>query len=230
MIEAVIFDMDGVLIDSEPIYDTIALELLAERGHRPPDELFDQLRGLTSDQVWAKIAAAIELPSIAEELATECTHRLEQFFTTSPDLSAIDGIPELVRALQAHGLRLAVASSSVRDRVEIILDRLQLRAFMDAVLTGDDVTASKPDPEIFVAAAARMGLRPERCAVIEDSHNGLLAARAAGMAVVAYAPDVSLILSAPHDLLIRSFTELSPERLQRLTQAQTKSATPPSTS
>ena len=217
MIEAVIFDMDGVLIDSEPIYDRISVELLAEYGVRPPESLFDSLRGLTVENVWSTIATAVGLPEAEHELASECTRRLEQHFATSPDVVPIPGVPELIRDLEEAGVRLAVASSSVRDRVQVILGRLGVLTAFQTIVTGDDVTASKPNPEIFLTAAARLGVAPQACAAVEDSANGMLSARAAGMRVIAYSPRGTPASDAPHDLMVQDFSALTAELIQTLT-------------
>ena len=125
---------------------------------------------------------------------------------------------ELLAGLHAAGFRLALGSSAPPENVELVIERLELGRWLDAVVTGRDVTRGKPDPQVFLLAAERLGVPPARCVVIEDAPVGIAAARAAGMAAVALASTGRTRESlAAADLVIDRLDELSPERLRRLT-------------
>ncbi|MCP4902735.1 MAG: HAD family phosphatase [bacterium] len=217
--DAVIFDMDGVIVDSEPIYDLVTAQHLLELGVEAEPLFFDTLRGLDLIAVWQLIKAQYALQQPIEELAEESRLRLDNHFESLPNLKATEGTLELLQHLKAESVPLALASSSRTSRVEIILRRLEITDTFSATLGGDQVTQGKPSPEIFLEAAARLCVRPSRCVVIEDSIAGLAAARAADMihvGVITAAGPPPEKLEA--DLLVSSLSELTPQRLRSLVE------------
>jgi beta-phosphoglucomutase len=135
------------------------------------------------------------------------------------DFPAMDGAEELMAALAAAGMRIAVGSSAPRENVVLVLDRLHVRAHVEVLVTGEDVAAGKPDPEVFLLAAERLGVPPRGCIVIEDAVPGVQAARAAGMKVVALVStgrDAATLREAGPDLVVASLRELSPGTLRGL--------------
>jgi len=224
---AVIFDMDGVLVDSEPTYDRETAAYLRELGVEPDPDLFDTLRGLPLAEVWTTIARHHRLPHPVEELAAESVRRLNAYFEQVDRLAPVAGVRKLLRGLTTDGIRLAVASSSVASRVQIILDRLAIARHFDAVVSGDLVGRGKPDPEIFLTAARRLEVEPSSCVVVEDSARGVAAALAAGMRCVAYAPDPSHSAGLEGaDLVVSDFRVITPERLRDLV-ARSRGGAPP---
>jgi HAD superfamily hydrolase (TIGR01509 family) len=183
-LEAVIFDMDGVLVDSEPLYDLATTEFLRRRGVAADPRFYDTLRGLGLLEVWAALADRYRLSQSVEDLAVEATRDLDRFFGDRGRLEPMPGARELVMELAMAGSALAVASSSPGRRVADLLGRLGLARWFAVVVSGDEVRRGKPDPEIFLTAARRLGLDPEGCAVVEDSERGVAAALDAGMRCV----------------------------------------------
>jgi HAD superfamily hydrolase (TIGR01509 family) len=183
-LEAVVFDMDGVLVDSEPLYDLATTEFLRRRGVEADPAHFDTLRGLALPEVWRALADRYRLAEAPEKLAEASSRDLDRFFAERGRLEPIAGVRELVAALKQAGSALAVASSSPCRRVADLLGRLGLARSFAVVVSGDEVRRGKPDPEIFLTAARRLGLDPEGCAVVEDSERGVAAALAAGMRCV----------------------------------------------
>jgi HAD superfamily hydrolase (TIGR01509 family) len=182
---AVIFDMDGVLADSEPINEQATAAVLARRGATLPRETYQALAGQASDRSWAWLIERFGLsegvPQLEREYVAELLPRL------AGGLRPTRGARELIGALTGAGIPLAVASSSPRVVVETVLGGLGLRGAFAVVVTGDEVRAGKPAPDIFQRAAAQLGVAPAACLVIEDSPHGLAGARAAGMRTIGVA-------------------------------------------
>ncbi len=182
-LQAVVFDMDGVLLDSEPLHHLVVNELLAEHGVRVDDALYRRYLGTTLEDTWSDLIRRFALPgTVADYRGRYDAAILEAYRRHAVPAP---GAVELVQGLRARGLKLGLASSSRTLWVETALARLGLATAFDAIVTGDMVRRGKPDPEIYLLAAHRLGVPPERCLAIEDAPAGVAAARAAGMTVVA---------------------------------------------
>jgi HAD superfamily hydrolase (TIGR01509 family) len=213
MLQAIIFDMDGVLIDSEPIHYNADTEIFNHLGIVLSHEDRSIFVGMGAEGVYSWLKERYLLAQSLEELL-DFDNQFRLDFFRSHELSAIPGIPRLLRALQTHGLPMAVASSSVRSHVDYILSALGLSGFFTITLAGDEVEHTKPDPGLFLKAAELLNVAPENCLVIEDSKNGIIAAKAAGMRCVAYAnQSVQSIGDVNVSRIIHSFEELTPEIL-----------------
>jgi len=183
---AVIFDMDGVLTDSEPLINAAAIAMFKEKGLVVQPEEFLPFVGTGEDRYIGGVAAkynfVLNLPA-----AKKRTYEI--YLDLVPlRLRAFDGAKELVRTCRNAGLRLAVASSADRIKIEANLRQIDLPPqTWDAVVSAEDVLVKKPAPDIFLCAAAKLGLAPAQCVVVEDAVNGVQAAKAAGMRCVAVA-------------------------------------------
>ena len=185
-IRAVIFDMDGVLTDSEPLINAAALAMFQERGVRVAPEDFHPFIGTGENRYLGGVAEQYRFPI---DLADAKRRTYEIYLELVPTrLSAFEGAVELVLACRGAGLRVAVASSADRIKIDANLHRIGLPPRVwDAIVTGEDVEHKKPAPDIFLAAARKLGLDPRQCVVVEDAINGVQAAKAAGMRCVAVA-------------------------------------------
>jgi HAD superfamily hydrolase (TIGR01509 family) len=179
---AVVFDMDGVLIDSEPLHFDVIQELLADEGQSYSHAENEEFIGTTTDAFWSAMIPRkqLALPRAYYEAKYDAGV-LRMLSRTWP---AAPGAKELVRHLALLGVRLAVASSSKRNWVAATLRSIGLSDAFETIAAGDEVQHGKPDPEIYVLAAELLGVPPEECVAIEDSPNGVLSATAAGMAVL----------------------------------------------
>ncbi len=186
--DAIIFDMDGVLIDSESRYVHADERMYRELGLELTLEDSKGLLGvnLKSGSLFI-LSAHPELKLTLGEMQEIYAASLLRCLEESEDLALMDGMEEWLYALKAAGVKLAVASSSTKPMVDHVVCRFGLDKIMDYVINGDMVTNGKPDPEIFLKAAAALGVAPERCAVVEDSVAGIEAAHRAGMFCLAYA-------------------------------------------
>ncbi len=214
--QAVIFDMDGVIIDSEPLHARVESEYFRELGLELSQEEHESFLGTSSRTMFSELKDRYGLKLPVEEMIAEERRRYLAALLEAP-LPVIPGIPVLVRELAADGFRLAVASSSPREQIDAVLDRSGLGGLMSAKVSGDDVAESKPDPAIFLKAAGELDVPPSSCWVIEDSTNGVAAAVRAGMKVVGYkapeapAQDLSAALAVVDSIedagrYIRGFT------------------------
>jgi beta-phosphoglucomutase len=178
MIRGAIFDMDGVLVDNVEYHLRAWKQLGREQGKELQREDIVKVFGQRNREM---IAALLERPFSAEELG-RCAARKEELYRSFmlPELKPVAGLPELLADLKEAGFKTAVATSGPRDNVEMVLGGLEINACFNAVVTGADVSNSKPHPEIFLLAAERLGLPPEECVVFEDSSSGIQAARHAG--------------------------------------------------
>lgn len=186
ILEAVIFDMDGVLLDSEPIHRTVDEHIYARLGIDPSLELRHQFVGMGLKAVWHLLKDEFELPQSVEELV-RLDHEIRyRSFSTYPITPTLGLIP-LLNDLKFNNVHLAVASSSSLELIKSNVTRLGLTSYFDVLVSGTMVPNGKPAPDIFQFAAARLEVNPEHCVVIEDSDNGLLAARRADMVGIGYA-------------------------------------------
>jgi HAD superfamily hydrolase (TIGR01509 family) len=179
---AVIFDMDGVLAETEPINERASAAVLARRGANLTAVEYRSLAGQSNDVSWAWIIDRCGLTDSVAILGQEYVQELIPLLT---DLVPSPGVLEMVVRLRASGVLLAVGSSSPRAAVDAVLNVLNLTHAFDAVVTGDDVTHGKPAPDIFRLTSEQLSVEPGECLVIEDSPSGLEAAARAGMPAVA---------------------------------------------
>jgi HAD superfamily hydrolase (TIGR01509 family) len=210
LIEAVVFDLDGVLLDSEQIWDEVREQLARERGGRWHERAQRAMMGMSSTEWSQYMHDEIGLPESPEEISAEVVRRLEEQYRQH--LPLLDGAVEAVERLAAHW-PLGIASSSNREVIDLVLELSGLAPFFKVTVSSEEVARGKPAPDVYLEAARRLGVTPERSAAIEDSENGIRAAKAAGMRVIAipnphFPPDPEALEQA--DVTLRSLAELSP--------------------
>jgi len=184
MIKAVIFDMDGVLLDSEPLIREAAMRMFAEHGLTVQPEDFRPFVGTGEDRFIGGVAEKYGFPlNPARDKAR--TYEIYAAVVNGK-IKPLNGAPEFIQKARAKGLKLAVASSADQIKMEINLGGIGIpMETFDAVVSGSDVTKKKPDPEAFLKAAEKLGVAPKQCLVVEDAVNGVQAANAAGMKCLA---------------------------------------------
>lgn len=210
--QALLFDLDGVLLDSEPLHKEAKREAFARLGRTIPERHFLDFRGRT-DEAFAEIVGA-ELGLTPEERAEVLRLKHALFAEGGKDLPPVPGaLPFLAAARKRFG-KVALATSATPRMQAFAFDHLGLHPFFDAVVNADDITRPKPDPEPFLLAAARLGAPPEACLVIEDSRNGILSGLAAGCAVAAITTSYTSeeLRDLPVLWVVESYSELA-ERL-----------------
>jgi HAD superfamily hydrolase (TIGR01509 family) len=181
-IEAVVFDLDGVLLDSEHVWDEVREQLVRERGGRWTESAQADMMGMSSPEWSRYLHDVIGLPEPPDAINDEVVRRM--LVRYEGELPLIDGAVEAVRRLSGS-FRLALASSSNRPLIDAALDRSGLTPLFQATVSSEEVERGKPAPDVFLEAAHRLDVAPTRCAAIEDSGNGIRAAHAAGMRVLA---------------------------------------------
>lgn len=211
-ITAIIFDMDGVLIDSEPMHLEAANRILGREGHALSAKDNEPYLGWNEEAYWTDLKRRFAL---RDEVSRYIHDRHEVLVEMlREELPVSEGVEEVIAALRDAGLALAVASSSERDLIDHVLEGSGLGRYFEVVASGDEVKCAKPDPEIFLLAAERLGKKPEECLVFEDSVNGVNAARAAGMRCVRVITEMTRNLEFPMvDQEIMGFTNLDANEL-----------------
>ena len=183
--KAVIFDMDGVLVDSQPYHFKADIETMSEYGVIKDQKFYEAFAGTLTDNRMRTLRDMFGLDVPAEELI-EKREKMILDIMANEDIKPVSGIPELLRSIKALGLKTAVASSSGIELIELVLDRLGIAVYFDSITSGNDVKRGKPSPDIFLLAAERIGAEPSECLVVEDSENGVKAAKSAGMKALGY--------------------------------------------
>jgi HAD superfamily hydrolase (TIGR01509 family) len=213
---AVVFDLDGVLVDSEHVWDAAREELARERGGRWHEGAQRDMMGMSSTEWSRYMHEVIGVRDEPEEISAEVVRRLERIYREH--LPLIDGAAEAVERLAARW-PLGVASSSNRPIIDLVLELSGLARFFSATVSSEEVPRGKPAPEVYLEAAKRLEVDPAVCAAVEDSHNGILSAKAAGMRVIAipnprYPPAADALTEA--DLVLASIHELTPATIELL--------------
>ena len=211
MIDAVVFDLDGVLIESEEIWDAVREAYVRERGGRYDDEIQRAMMGMSSPEWSRYLHETAGIADTPEAINEEVVQLMLAAYRER--LPLFDGAVTAVRRLAAR-FPLAVASSSNRPLIDTVLEVSGLMVCFQATVSSEEVARGKPAPDVYLEAARRLGVAPEQCAAVEDSHSGIRSAKAAGMRVVAipnpsYPPDADALAQA--DVVIRSLDELTPE-------------------
>jgi len=211
VIEAVVFDLDGVLLDTEELWDEARQEIAEERGGRWRADAQRAMMGMSSPEWSRYMHDAIGVPDPPEEISEEVVERMEELYRRQ--LPLIDGAVEAVRRIGARW-PLAIASSSNRPLIDLFLELTGTQELFRATVSSEEVANGKPAPAVYLEAANRLGAAPDRCAAIEDSENGIRSASAAGLRVVAipnrvFPPGAEALALA--DVVLDSLAELTPD-------------------
>ena len=185
-IKCIIFDMDGVIIDSEEIHKKAYYETFASIGVDVSDELYKTLTGSSTINAFQRLVTHFNLKIDPKELVLSKRKRYVNFFENDPNLYLVKGVEELIKHSYKKGLTLILASSSAMINIDRVFNRFDLNKYFTAKISGADLKESKPHPEIFEKAAILGNTPKANCIVIEDSDNGIKAANAAGIFVVGY--------------------------------------------
>ncbi|MCM3749212.1 HAD family phosphatase [Paenibacillus pasadenensis] len=183
--QAFLFDMDGVIIDSEPLHFATDIQTVAELGAVIDQEGLEPFVGMTNPEMWKSLRAQFGFtPSIAEIIEIQTKQKLAALH--SSQLEPIEGIRDLIDSLRMLGIPAGVASSSPRSFIEAVLGKFGLIDSFSCIVSGEEVPRGKPAPDVYLEAARQLGISPEYCVVLEDSRNGLRAAKAAGMKAIGF--------------------------------------------
>jgi beta-phosphoglucomutase len=182
-ITCVIFDMDGVIIDSEFLHKKAYYETFISLGLDVSDELYKTLTGASTINVFQKLVAYFKLNEDPNELVLQKRRRYISFFENDPSLHLVDGVEDIIKYFHQKGMTLILASSSAMPNIERVFKRFNLNQYFTAKISGADLTNSKPHPDIFEKAVILGKTVKENCIVIEDSDNGIQAAKEAGIFV-----------------------------------------------
>ena len=213
MIDGVVFDLDGLLLDSEQVWDAAREELVRERGGRWHQNAQRDMMGMSSPEWSRYLHDELGLREPPEEINREVVRRLEAIYRER--LPVLPGAREAVERISAHW-PLALASSSNRELIDLALELLGIAPLFEATVSSEEVPRGKPAPDVYLEATRRLGVEPTRAVAIEDSHNGILAAKAAGLRAVAvpnrrFPPGEDALAEA--DVVLDSLAALTPEAI-----------------
>lgn len=217
MIQTVIFDMDGVIVDTEPVHHFAYYQHFNELSIEVSDEMYRSFTGNSTRNIFQKLKAQFDLQEDVEDLILRKRHLFNEAFDLKEDLYLIEGVEELIKDLYANGIQLIVASSASKVTINRVFTRFNLHQYFTHIVSGEDFPKSKPHPAIFEHAASLSIAPKENCIVIEDSTNGIQAAVSAGIYCVGYdsfhSKDQDL---SKANVVIRHFNELNFEKVRDL--------------
>lgn len=217
MIQTVIFDMDGVIVDTEPVHHFAYYQHFNELNIEVSDEMYRSFTGNSTRNIFQKLKAQFDLQEDVEDLILRKRHLFNEAFDLKEDLYLIEGVEDLIKDLYANGIQLIVASSASNVTINRVFTRFNLHQYFTHIVSGEDFPKSKPHPAIFEHAASLSIAPKENCIVIEDSTNGIQAAVSAGIFCVGYdsfhSKDQDL---SKANIIIRHFNELNFEKVHDL--------------
>lgn len=215
--KAVIFDMDGVVVNTEPIGYGANQKMYKELGINVPDEVYSTFIGNSDKNIIQKLKDLYEIDMTHEELLQEKYKYYFEAFDNAADLEMLPGVNDLIISLHSNGMKLLLASSASKRKIEAVFTRFGLHQYFDAKISGEDFEFSKPNPDIFIEAVKQSGFSKEECVIIEDSTNGIKAAKAAGVYCIGYKSEHSMGQDTSlADKVITDFKQIDYEKLRDL--------------
>jgi len=209
-IKAIIFDMDGVLVDSEPVHIETEKMTLREYGINVPESEWKGFTGTTDHDMFAYIVKNFTKGNIGvDELVT---HRAKTYLKMAPTkIQMIPGALEFLKQVKKSGFKIALTTSSTKEIQRPIFAKFNLHPYFDVIVTGDEITNGKPDPEAYLKTVEKLGIPATNCLVIEDSTNGIRSAKAAGCIAVGITTSFpkEKLQDAGADFVVDSFSELA---------------------
>jgi HAD superfamily hydrolase (TIGR01509 family) len=217
MIQTVIFDMDGVIVDTEPVHHYAYQQHFAILGIDVSAEMYATFTGNSTKNIYQKLKTTFNLSEEVEDLVQVKRALFNKAFDLKEDLYLIEGVEKLIKDLDDLQIQMILASSSAKVTIQRVFDRFGLHPFFTHIVSGEDFPNSKPHPAIFEKAASFSKAPKSSCIVIEDSTNGILAAKAAEIFCVGFdSPNTKHQDYSKADLVIHHFEELSVEKLRHL--------------
>lgn len=214
--KAVIFDMDGVLIDSEPLHLLTDKSLLKRLNVEVEENYFDKYVGVTNPVMWKEIVTSFNIQrSLQEILNIELSLKLK--LLKKGNYLPMEGVLELLKDLYDHNIPISIASSSSSIFIKEVFKKLKIEKYVQLYISGENIEKSKPEPDIFLKTAELLQVRPEECIVIEDSKNGVIAAKRAGMKCIGF----QNVNSGNQDLskadfIVSTIKEITIEKMQKI--------------
>lgn len=191
MVQTVIFDMDGVIVDTEPVHKYAYYSLFDELKLDVSEELYTSFTGNSTKNVFQRLKSLYEIDANVDQLVHKKRELFNDAFDTKPDLELIQGVERLIQDLYSNNLQLILASSASKSTIERVFRRFELNPFFTHKVSGEDFPKSKPDPAIFLHAASLSRTASDECIIIEDSTNGVQAACSAGIYCLGYVSENS---------------------------------------
>lgn len=217
MIQTVIFDMDGVIVDTEPVHRYAYFKQFDELNITVTEEMYTSFTGFSTRNTFQTLKEAFQLNHDVEGLIQRKRNIFNDAFDSKEDLELLEGVEKLIKELHENGMQLILASSASKVTIERVFSRFKLHQYFTHVVSGEDFPKSKPHPAIFEHAASLSIAPKENCIVIEDSTNGIKASKAAGIFCVGYnsihSKDQDL---SEADVVINHFNELGFDTVKNL--------------
>ena len=214
-LKAVLFDMDGVIVDTEPLHRKAYFQTFKDLNITVSEEFYTSLTGTSTKKATNMIKEEFNLEVSPEEIASSKRKYFKQYFDTDPDFDLLPGVRELIAHYFENGIKLVLASSASMNTINWVFEKFDLEKYFIGKISGADLEESKPNPEIFLKAAEIAVEPKENCMVIEDSTNGIIAAHRAGIFCAAYKSEHSKMQK--YDLAkitITDFSELEPQKIE----------------
>lgn len=212
--KGIIFDMDGVIIDSEPLHFKLEKELLEELGGKISPKEHESFVGTTDYDMWSTFKDKFNLKPSVEEMIDM---KKERFMKNIDEIKLMDNCLNFMKELYKEGYSLGLASSNNKKAVHSVVQKFQLHKYLNVIISGEEVSKGKPNPEIFLTVANKMNIKPQNCLVIEDAENGVLAAKKAGMKCIGFQNKGSGKQNlSKADLIVKNFNELTIDTIKNL--------------
>lgn len=216
MIKTVIFDMDGVLVDSEPVHLKAYVQHFKELNIKFSEDFYHSFIGSSTKNIYNHIKERYQLSQSAEALIIRKRELFYMAFDESTSLKLMEGVLNLIQELHQNNIQLIVASSSSYENINLVFKKFDLDKYFSHKVSGEDFPESKPNPAIFNKAVELSGHLKDECIVIEDSTNGIKAANRAGIFVIGYKSEESVQNYETADLVISDYKEISSDIIQNM--------------
>lgn len=215
-LKAVLFDMDGVIVDTEPLHRKAYYKMFDDFGIEVDDEFYSTFTGSSTKSVCERLIERYALETSWEDIAAIKRNYFKHYFDTDPDFDLIPGVKDLILHYHENRIKLVLASSAHMNTINWVFEKFDLEKYFIAKISGADLKESKPHPEIFELAAEMSGEPKDNCMVIEDSTNGIKAANAAGIFCAAFVSEHSALQHyETADIVVYDFEELRVEKVAK---------------